>query len=62
MRKSDLLNFYSNDTFILKDHINLNYLKLTYQRILLKDMGKKYKRCAVDKLLLANEFYEVNYL
>ena len=29
-------------------NINLNYLKLTYQRILVKDLEKKYKEWAED--------------
>jgi len=48
MRQSNLLNFYSNDMVVSKDHINLNYLKLTYQRISLKDLEKKHKKWAED--------------
>ena len=48
MRKSDLLNFYSNNMVVSKDNINLDYLKLTYQRILLKDLEKKHKQWAED--------------
>ena len=51
MRQSNLNNFYSNDMFVLKDHINLNYLRLTYQRILLKDLEKKHKKWAEDSSL-----------
>ena len=43
MRQSNLINFYSNDMVVSKDHINLNYLKLTYQRISLKDLENKHK-------------------
>ena len=46
MRESDLMNFYSNDMVVSKDHINLNYLKLTYQRISVKDLEKKHKEWA----------------
>ena len=51
IRQSNLLNFYSNDMVISKDHINLNYLKLTYQRISLKDLEKKHKKWAEDSSL-----------
>jgi len=46
MRESDLMNFYSNDMVVSKEHINLNYLKLTYQRISVKDLEKKHKEWA----------------
>ena len=46
--QSNLLNFYSNDMVVSKDHININYLKLTYQRISLKDLEKKHKQWAED--------------
>ena len=52
MRESDLLNFYSNDMIVSKEHINLNYLKLTYQRILVKDLEKKHKEWAEDAFSL----------
>ena len=48
MRQSNLLNFYSNDMVVSKDHINLNYLKLTYRRISLKDLEEKHKKWAED--------------
>ena len=48
IKKSNLLNFYSNDMVVSKDNINLNYLKLTYQRISLKDLEKKHKQWAAD--------------
>ena len=48
MRQSNSLNFYSNDMVVSKDHINLHYLKLTYQRISLKDLEKKHKKWAED--------------
>ena len=48
MRQSNIINFYSDDMFVSKDHINLNYLKLTYQRISLKDLEKKHKKWAED--------------
>ena len=48
MRQSNLFGFYSNDMVVSRDHINLNYLKLTYQRILLKDLEKKHKKWAED--------------
>ena len=48
IKKSNLLNFYSKDMLVSKDHINLNYLKLTYQRILLKDLEKRHKEWAKD--------------
>ena len=48
MGQSNLFNFYSNDMVVSKDHINLNYLKLTYQRISLKDLEKKHKKWAED--------------
>ena len=48
IRKSNLLNFYSNDMVVSKEHIKLNYLKLTYQRISLKDLEKKHKQWAED--------------
>ena len=51
MKKSDSLHFYSNDMVVSKDNINLNYLKLTYQRISLKDLEKKHKQWAEDKSL-----------
>ena len=44
MTKSNIFNFYSDDMVVSKDHINLNYLKLTYQRISLKDLEKKHKQ------------------
>ena len=47
-RESDLLNFYSNDMVVSKENINLNYLKLTYQRIAVKDLEKKHKEWAKD--------------
>ena len=43
MRQSNIFNFYSDDMVVSKDHINLNYLKLTYQRISLKDLENKHK-------------------
>ena len=52
MRDHDLLNFYSNDMIVSKENINLNYLKLTYQRILLKDLEKKHKEWAEDASFL----------
>ena len=48
MGQSNLFNFYSNDMVVSKDHINLNYLKLTYQKISLKDLEKKHKKWAED--------------
>ena len=51
MRKSNLLNFYSNDMLVSKDHINQNYLKLTYQRISLRDLEKKHKKWGEDSSL-----------
>ena len=48
MRQSNLVNFYSNDMVVSKDHINLNYLRLTYQRISLKDLEKKHKKWSED--------------
>ena len=48
MRDHDLLNFYSNDMIVSKKHINLNYLKLTYQRISIVDLEKKHKQWAED--------------
>ena len=51
MRKSNLFNFYSGDMVVSKDLINLNYLKLTYQRILIKDLEKKHKKWAEDSFL-----------
>ncbi len=51
MRQSNLFDFYSKNIFVLRDHINLNYLKLTYQRILLKDLEKKHKKWAEDSSL-----------
>ena len=48
MRQSNLNNFYSNNMVVSKDHINLNYLRLTYQRISLKDLEKKHKKMAQD--------------
>ena len=36
MREIDLFNFYSNDMVVSKENINLNYLKLTYQKISIK--------------------------
>ena len=52
MRESKLLKFYSNDMVVSKDNINLNYLKLTYQRISLKDLEKKHKQWAEDSFLI----------
>tara|TARA_Y100001933_G_scaffold91541_1_gene92470 strand:- start:501 stop:659 length:159 start_codon:yes stop_codon:yes gene_type:complete len=52
MRESNLLNFYSNDMIVSKEQINLNYLKLTYQRILVKDLEKKHKEWAEDASLI----------
>ena len=52
MRASNLLNFYSNDMIVSKEQINLNYLKLTYQRILVKDLEKKHKEWAEDASLI----------
>ena len=43
MRKLSYLSFYTNNMFVSKDHINLNYLKLTYQTTLLKDLFSKHK-------------------
>ena len=54
MRHLDLLNFYSNDMVVSKDHINYNYLKLTYQRLSLKDLEKKHKQWALDNSYLKN--------
>ena len=51
MRHLDLLNFYSNDMVVSKVHINYNYLKLTYQRLSLKDLEKKHKKWAEDTSL-----------
>ena len=48
MREIDLFNFYSNDMVVSKENINLNYLKLTYQKISIKDLEKKHKKCAED--------------
>ena len=48
MRQSNIINFYSDDMFVSKDHININYLKLTYQRISLKDIENKHKKWAED--------------
>ena len=52
MRESNLLNFYSNDMIVSKEQINLNYLKLTYQRILVQDLEKKHKEWAEDASLI----------
>ncbi len=52
MIESDLMNFYSNDMVVSKDHINLNYLKLTYQRISVKDLEKKHKEWAEHASLI----------
>ena len=46
MRETNSFNFYSDDMVVAKDNINLNYLKLTYQRISLKDLEKKHKKWA----------------
>ena len=51
MRQSNLISFYSNDMIVSKEHIHLNYLKLTYQRISLKDLEKKHKKWAEDSSL-----------
>ena len=48
MREIDLFNFYSNDMFVSKENINLNYLKLTYQKISIKELEKKHKKWAED--------------
>ena len=48
MKKSNIFNFYSDDMIVSKDHINLNYLKLTYQKISLQDLEKKHKEWAED--------------
>ena len=48
MREIDLFNFYSNDMVVSKVNINLNYLKLTYQKISIKDLEKKHKKWAED--------------
>ena len=48
MRKLNYVSFYSNDMVVSKDHINLNYLKLTYQRTSLRDLEKKNKQWAED--------------
>ena len=48
MREIDLFNFYSNDMVVSKENINLNYLKLTYQKISIKDLEKKQKKWAED--------------
>ena len=48
MRQIDLFNFYSNDMVVSKENINLNYLKLTYQKISIKDLEKKQKKWAED--------------
>ena len=48
MREIDLFNFYSNDMVVSKENINLNYLKLTYQKISIKDLENKYKKWAED--------------
>ena len=48
IRKSGLLKFYSNDMVVSKDQINHNYLKLTYQRISIKDLENKHKKWAKD--------------
>ena len=51
MIKSNIFNFYSDDMVVSKDYININYLKLTYQRISLKDLEKKHKKWAEDSFL-----------
>ena len=48
MREIDLFNLYSNDMVVSKKNINLNYLKLTYQKISIKDLEKKHKKWAED--------------
>ena len=52
IREPDLMNFYSNDMVVSKEHINLNYLKLTYQRISVKDLEKKHKEWALYAALI----------
>ena len=51
VKQSNFFNFYSDDMVVSKDHINLHYLKLTYQRISLKDLEKKHKKWAEDSSL-----------
>ena len=51
MRKTNLFNLYSDEMVVVKNHINLHYLKLTYQRISLKDLEKKHKKWAEDSSL-----------
>ncbi len=51
MIKSNTFNFFSDDMVVSKYHINLHYLKLTYQRISLKDLEKKHKKWAEDYFL-----------
>ena len=41
MKEIDFFNFYSNDMVVLKENINLNYLKLTYQIISIKLLRKE---------------------
>ena len=48
MREIDLFNLYSNDMVVSKENINVNYLKLTYQKISIKDLEKKHKKWAED--------------
>ncbi len=49
IRKSNILNFYSNDMVVSKDQINHNYLKLTYQRISITDLEKKHKEWSEEE-------------
>lgn len=49
LRKSNILNFYSNDMVVSKDQINHNYLKLTYQRISITDLERKHKEWSEEE-------------
>tara|TARA_Y100000991_G_scaffold130850_1_gene98502 strand:+ start:108 stop:308 length:201 start_codon:yes stop_codon:yes gene_type:complete len=42
------LNFFSNDMTVAKDQLDLNHLKLTYQRNLINDLDKKHKDWAQE--------------
>ena len=48
MSQTHLFNLLSNDMLVSKAHINLNYLKLIYQRISLKDLEKKHQKWPQD--------------
>ena len=45
------LKFYSDDMVVPKEQIHLNYLKLTYQRLSVRDLDRKHKEWGETNIL-----------